>query len=385
MAESFNDGPDVAIFFGRPGRSDILAEQLRARGCRVVLYNNGGTPGAYVPLHHSLLPILFRVFSTNHQVYFTPLSFVPSLCLCLNRLLRGSPCVLNATGLKSATYRERSSRWPFRRAAEVWLYPALMKWIMARAGWIICNSRYLQEQLNSKFPRHAHKISTIYNGIEFDRFASGRGLTAGGIPAKSPQLLAVMTWNYRGKAEGAKLLIDSMGLITKQCPEARLVIAAKTMHDGYAQEIEAYLAGKSWKDSVKILYNQTNIPDLLASSDLFLYAAAAESNDSLPRALLEAHAAGLPIVTTATSGCPEIVEDSISGFVVPYDETTMAERVIELLAHPNKREEMARAGRKRVTKLFSWDLMGREYADLFLRLISIQREIDATNRLIRIQ
>ena len=383
--KSATDCPNIGIFFGRPGRSDILAEHLRARGFRVVLYNNRGTPGAYVPVRHSFLPVLFRVLSTKHDVYFTPLSFVPSLCLCLNRLLRGLPCVLNATGLKSATYRDRASRWPFRRAAEVWLYPALMKWIMAKADCVVCNSRYLQGELESQFSKHAHKISTIYNGIEFDRFTSGRRLALDSIPAKAPTLLAVMTWNYKGKAEGAKLLIDSMGLITKQCPEACLIIAAKTMHHGYAQEIETYLAGKSWKDSVKILYNQRNIPDLLASSDLFVYATAAESNDSLPRALLEAHAAGLPIVTTATSGCPEIVEDSVSGFVVPYDETAMAERVIKILAHPNRRQEMARRGRERVTKLFSWDLMGKEYADLLIQLISIQREIDETNRLIRIQ
>lgn len=379
------DYPSIGIFFGRPVRSEILAEKLRARGFNVALYNNQGIPGGYVAVPHSFLPVFLRLLSTNHQVYLTPLSFIPSLCLCLNRLLRGFPCVLNATGLKSATYRDRSKRWPVRRVAERWLYPAVMNWILARADWIVCNSRYLQGRFESEFPRYSHKMSTIYNGIEFDRFASGRPFIIDGVPLDAPKILAVMTWNYEGKAEGAKLLIDSMGLITQRYPAARLVIAAKTMHHSYAQEIEAYLAGKNWQDSIKIFYNQKNIPDLLASSDLFVYATAAESNDSLPRALLEAHAAGLPIVTTATSGCPEIVEDSVSGFVVPYDKKAMAKRVIELLAHPNKRAEMVRQGRERVYKLFNWDRMGEEYADLFLQLISIQREIDETNSLIRIQ
>ena len=368
-AKSDADYADVAIFFGRPGRSDILAQQLRSRGFHVTLYSNQGTAGAYVPLRNSFLPILIRVLSSKHQVYWTPLSFIPSICLCLNRMLRGRPCVLNATGLKSATYQDRSKKWPFRRAVVVWLYPAVMNWIIARADRIVCNSRYLQERLESELEKNASKISTIYNGIEFDRFSSERPVSRG-ISARAPRLLAVMTWNYKGKADGAKLLIDSMGLIVRNLPESRLIIAAKTMHPAYAQEIEAYLAGKEWQHAVTILYNQKNIPDLLANSDIFVYATAAESNDSLPRALLEAHAAGLPIVTTATSGCPEVVDDAVTGFVVPYAAPSMAERVIELFADPERRQEMGRRGRQRVQELFNWNRMGQEYANLFSALLA---------------
>jgi glycosyltransferase involved in cell wall biosynthesis len=190
-----------------------------------------------------------------------------------------------------------------------------------------------------------------------------------------------MTWNYKGKADGAKLLIDSMGLILKSVPESRLIIAAKAMHDGYAQEIEAYLAGTEWHHAVTILYNQRNIPDLLANSDIFVYATAAESNDSLPRALLEAHAAGLPIVTTATSGCPEIVDDAVTGFVIPYAAPSMAQRVIELLANPVRRQEMGRLGRQRVDSLFNWNRMGQEYANLFSALLATKHT--ATSKIVR--
>lgn len=361
---------DVAIFFGRPGRSAILAQQLRSRGFQVTLYSNQGRPGAYVPLRNSFVPILIRVLTSKHQVYWTPLSFIPSICLCLNRMLRRRPCVLNATGLKSATYQDRSKKWPFRRAVEGWLYPSLMNWIIGRADRIVCNSRYLQKRLESESKKNARKISTIYNGIEFERFSSGPPASIGGIAARPPTLVAVMTWNYKGKADGAKLLIDSMGLILRTVPESRLIIAAKTMHDGYAQEIEAYLAATEWHHAITILYNQKNIPDLLANSDVFVYATAAESNDSLPRVLLEAHAAGLPIVTTATSGCPEIVEDAVTGFVIPYAAPSIAQRVIELLADPVRRQEMGRLGRERVGALFNWNRMGQEYANLFSALLA---------------
>ena len=377
--------PDVGIFFGRPERSHILAGKLREHGFRVTLYNRRGAPGTFVCVRYAFLPALFRLFSTHHQVYLTSLSFVPSFSLCLNMAIRGLPYVFNTTGLKSAMYRDRSARRPFPRLLERWLYPTLMNKVLAGASRIVCNSRYLQSKLESQFPRHAHKMITIYNGIDFDLFASGRRISIEGIPVKTPKLVSTMTWDYQGKAAGARLLIEAMGLIVEKFPEARLIIAAKTNHSRYAREIENYLADRPWRSSIKILYNHDSISELLASGDLFMYATPAESNDSLPRALLEAHAAGLPIVTTATAGCPEIVEDTVTGFLVPYDADALAARVLELVQDPCKRAQFGKRGRERVQQLFAWDRMGEAYANLLREIIADQAQATKTNRLVQIR
>lgn len=364
------DHRDIGIFFGRPERSHMLADQLRSRGFRVTLYNRRGLPGTFVFVRYAFLPAFFHLLSTHHQVYLTSLSFVPSFSLYLNLAVRGLPYVFNATGLKSAMYRDRSARWPLPRLVERWVYPALMNRVLAGASRIVCNSRYLQGKLESQFPGFAYKMTTIYNGIDFDLFASGRRISIEGVPSDAPKLLATMTWDYEGKAAGARLIIDAMGLITERYPEARLIIAAKTNHLRYAQGIEDYLVTRPWKSSVKILYNQTSVTDLLASSDIFVYATPSESNDSLPRAVLEAHAAGLPIVTTATAGCPEIVDDTVTGFLVSYDAKAFGERVLDLLKDPGKRQQFGRSGRERVRELFNWDRMGEAYADLLLEIMS---------------
>ena len=379
------DSVDIGIFFGRPERSQILAGKLRDQGFRVTLYNRRGLPESFVLVRYAFLPALLRLCLTHHQVYLTSLSFVPSFSLRLNMALRDLPYVFNATGLKSAMYRDRSRRWRFAWLAERWLYPTLMNQVLAGASRIVCNSRYLQGKLASQFPQHAHKMMTIYNGIDFDLFASGRPISMEGIPAGAPKLLSTMTWDYEGKAAGARLLIDAMGLIAERYAEARLIIAAKTTHSRYAGEIEDYLATRPWKSSITILYNQTNISDLLASSDLFVYATPAESNDSLPRALLEAHAAGLAIVTTATAGCPEIVEDTVTGFVVPYDADLLAARVVELVKDPVKRDQFGRRGRERVHDLFAWDRMGEAYANLFSEIVSNQAQAAKAKRLVEIK
>ena len=363
-------GPDIAIFFGRPIRSQVLAEELRAQGLSAAIYNNEGTPGTYTPTPLSFFPALSRVFSTRHQLYLTSSCFVPAFSLYLNRRSRGIPYVFNAVGLMSPTYRERSGRRLLGPLAARWLYPALMNRIYAGASAIVCNSQYLQRRLASEFPQLAPKMLTIYNGIEFDRFASGQPLPMDGPSSKAAKLLAVMTWDHEGKSSGARLLIDAMGLIIEKIPEAHLTFAVYASHWGYARAIEGYVATRPWSSSITILYNQTNVPDLLASNDLFVYATPPESNDSLPRALLEAHAAALPIVTTATAGCPEVVENAVTGFLVPYDTQTLAMRALELLANPQRRREMGKLGQEHVRTRFSWQHMGAAYASLFRQIMA---------------
>ena len=362
--------PDIAIFFGRPIRSQALATELQIRGLSVAIYNNEGTPGTYTHTSLSFLPALSRLFSTRHQLYLTSSCFIPAFSLYLNWLFRGIPYVFNAVGLMSPTYHERSGRRLLGPLAERWLYPALMNRIYAGARAIVCNSEYLQKRLASEFPQLAPKMLTIYNGIEFDRFASGQPLPMDGPSSKAAKLLAVMTWDHERKSSGARLLIDAMGLIIEKIPEARLTFAAYASHWGYARAIEGYVATRPWSSSITILYNQTNIPDLLASNDLFVYATPPESNDSLPRALLEAHAAALPIVTTATAGCPEVVEDTVTGFLVSYDPQALAVRVLELLADPNRRRAMGKLGQEYVRTQFSWQHMGSAYARLFRQIIA---------------
>lgn len=371
---------DVGIFFGRPVRSHLLAEELRGRGFSVTLYNNQGVPGTYVAVRMAFVPAFRHLLTTHHQIYVTSFCFVPAMCLYLNRLVRGIPYVFNAVGWMPATYRLRAGRLPLAHVLEDSLYPALTNRILGGASSIVCNSQYLQRRLERAFPHYAQKMVTIYNGIEFEKFAAGKRIHLEGVSPDARTLLAVMTWDHEAKASGARLLIEAMGPISRAFPTTRLVLAAKAKHRRFAQEIEQFLATVPWKDCITILYNQTNIPDLLASSELFVYATPADSNDSLPRALLEAHAAGLPIVATATAGCPEVVEHSVTGFLTSYTAQSLSERIIELLHDPSKGRDMGRRGQDRVRRLFSWEQMADAYAAVFRHIKRVDGRPCGTKR-----
>jgi glycosyltransferase involved in cell wall biosynthesis len=150
--------------------------------------------------------------------------------------------------------------------------------------------------------------------------------------------------------------------------DAKLVIAAKISHSRYGDQHQQYVKTKPWGNSISFLFNYTNIPDLLASADIFVFATPNNSNDSLPRAILEAHSAGLPVVTTNTSGCPEIVRDGMTGFVVPYRAEALANRILFLMDQPQLRKDMGREAKKWISKNFNWEQMADEYADLFLEV-----------------
>jgi len=365
--------PEIGIFLARPDRTYYMAKGLRERGFKVAHYNTRGyLDDPYIKVSGNGASALARVLRTDHDVYFTSLSFAPSLSLYANRVLRRKPYVFNYTGMKWEMFRERSKGKPFARLLERRLYPFLLDRVLAGASRIVCNSRFLEHAMATRYPQYRNRLLTIYNGVEVERYASGRRRRISGARDDDLIVVSVTSIDYEGKAKGVEVMIDAFGCVWAQCRRVKLVIAAKTSNFQHGERIQGYLGSKPWRDSVIVLYNHGDIPDLLASGDVFVYATRRGSNDSLPRAVLEAQAAGLPVVTTDTAGCPEIVQDGITGFVEPGDDTGLAQRILELIGRPELRREMGRAAHARIRDTFSWDRMADQYGALFLAIAGIR-------------
>jgi glycosyltransferase involved in cell wall biosynthesis len=91
--------------------------------------------------------------------------------------------------------------------------------------------------------------------------------------------------------------------------------------------------------------------------------------EGLPVVLLEALVAAVPVVATAVGGTPEVVEDGVSGYLVPArDPAALADRIAAILASPDRARAMGRRGRERVKAEFSLARQGLEYQRLFERL-----------------
>ena len=361
--------PSIGIFLARPDRSFYMVKKLRERGFEVVHYNTEGYKNDdWIRVRRGFVPALSHLLlRTDQDVYFASLSFVPSLSIYLNRLLRGKPYVFNSTGVKSEMFKDRSKGKPFANFFQNRFYPFLLERIFAGASRIVCNSRFLESTLASRYPQYRARLLTIYNGIDFDRYTSGRHQSIPGVSEGDFILLCVTSLDFENKSKGLQLVIDAFGHVQAKRREAKLVVAANASGP-YRQLTEEYLTSKPWRDRVTFFYNHRNIPDLLASGDIFLYATPSNSNDSLPRALLEAQASGLPAVATDTSGCPEIVRDGVTGFVVPYRAEAMAEKILQLMEDPQLRRDMGSKARDWILHTFNWDQMADNYADVFQQI-----------------
>src|SRR5205823_4213277 len=91
--------------------------------------------------------------------------------------------------------------------------------------------------------------------------------------------------------------------------------------------------------------------------------------EGLPNVVLEAFAAEVPVVATAVGGTPEVIEDGVSGYLVPPgDADVLAARILDALANEERRLEMGRQGHQRVCADFTFAAQARSYARLFAEL-----------------
>jgi glycosyltransferase involved in cell wall biosynthesis len=110
-----------------------------------------------------------------------------------------------------------------------------------------------------------------------------------------------------------------------------------------------------------------DVPELLAASDLFVLSSRSEG---LPISVLEAMAAGLPVVASAVGGIPELVVDGETGRLVPPgDPEALGDVLRELLADPDLRQQMGAAGRARAEELFDLPRFRQAHVELYERLL----------------
>ena len=95
--------------------------------------------------------------------------------------------------------------------------------------------------------------------------------------------------------------------------------------------------------------------------------------EGLPNVVLEAFAAAVPVVATAVGGTPEVIDDGVSGSLVPAgDPVALANRLLDLLADEGRRQAMGAAGRQCVRESFTFAAQARRYLQLFDELTNVR-------------
>ena len=194
----------------------------------------------------------------------------------------------------------------------------------------------------------ADRISTIWNGIDLDRFAFT------GCVAAGPVVCVARLSPEKNIAD----LLRAAAIVSAKDANFRLRIAG----DGPCRAELAQLAQElKLGSAVEFLGEVRDVPALLAEASLFVLPSKSEG---ISLTLLEAMARGLPVVTTRVGGNPEVVDPGRTGLLVPSrDPAALAAAILQVRGNA----EMGRAGRTRVETHFDAAEMVKKYETLYDR------------------
>jgi len=190
-------------------------------------------------------------------------------------------------------------------------------------------------------------VVDVPNGIDTDDFA---GVDPALVAARRRELLGdtpgplVLSVGNLLLSKGHAHLVEATGLLAPSFPGLRVVIVGRL--EEAAPALRATIVACGLERHVALLGQRRDVAALLAAADLFVLPSLWEG---LPLALLEAMAAGTPVVATAVGGVPRVVEDSVTGrLVAPGDAAGLATALADLLADPEGAQRMALAGQAHV-------------------------------------
>ena len=241
--------------------------------------------------------------------------------------------------------------------------------VCQRYGWsrvdrVLSVSTRLAERMSREIGFPLDRVQTIRNGVELSRFAGLMGRAdarlALGLPVEAPVVGAV------GRLVPVKDhvgLVEAAALLGRDGLRPVVVIAG----DGPLRaDIETRAAALGVGSQVRLLGHRQDIDTVFAALDIFVLSSRSEG---LSNTILEAMAAGVPVVATRVGGADEMVVEGTTGLLVPAaSPEELATALRRLLLDPALRTTMGHAGRARVEQAFDLAETVRRYEALYTDL-----------------
>ena len=229
---------------------------------------------------------------------------------------------------------------------------------------VIANSEAVKEDAVRQEKLPAQKVIVIYNGIDPDRFKllPDHGLRRSLGLERCDPVVGVVANFIRYKVH--EFFLDAWASVVKKCPAGMALF----LGDGPERsDIQSRVNAMGLGPSVRFLGIRNDVPALLAIMDLVVQPSLQEG---FCNAILEAMAAGKPVVATAVGGNPEAVVHGETGLLVPPgDGRALAEAMVWILEHPAEAARFSAAARRRVAEHFDSMTMVRQYEAVYTALV----------------
>jgi glycosyltransferase involved in cell wall biosynthesis len=204
----------------------------------------------------------------------------------------------------------------------------------------------------------AQIVSTVHVGVEGPSSPSSDGQ----IPPLRHCILSVGQIKPLKRHEDA---IRALALLSPEMPQLRLLIPGPVMEEGYRKELEDLARDLGLSERVELMGMRQDVPRLMREADCLVLCS---EREAFANVIVEAMAAGLPVVASAVDGSKEAVKDGESGYLVPVGDVEGYARALRtILNDADLRRRMAETGRRLVSEKYSAPRMGEQIADVYRR------------------
>jgi L-malate glycosyltransferase len=341
-----------------PQRYDVTLGCLRVRGpllqkltgSNVSLrefYPKGGfdSPGGI----YQMLRLAFFLRKNNFQIVHTH---------DLYANLLGIPAAMIArTPVIISSRRDLGHLKWYQGGRRVWL-----RRLQNFSAIVLANAEAIRESLVAEDGFAPEKIRVIYNGIDLGRFTTQSRDRNWLIPGTEREKWIVLVGNMHSDVKGHPWLIEAAVAIVREFPQVRFLLVG----DG-AQRANYEQQAAERRLNFSFLGRREDVPRILACCDIAVLPSKAEG---LPNAVLEYLAAGLPTVASRVGGNGEIVQDGVTGLLVPpEDSAALAEALLRFLRDPGTATAIGARAREFVSANFSFQRMIEKTDQLYSELL----------------
>lgn len=230
---------------------------------------------------------------------------------------------------------------------------------------VMVNSRAVAQDVRRTERFAAGKMFLIYNGLDIARDFPDDGSRMPpdiGVASGDPAITYVA--NLR-EDKAHRCLVEAARTVVAAFPSARFLFVGR--EDREAASVRAKIRELRLERNIVLTGPRKDVPAILKSSCLVAHPG---EQEGLSNAILEAMAAGIPVVASRAGGNPEAVSDGATGLLVPPgNPDALASAILQLLRDPAKARTMGRAGSERARQRFSMDHMVTAAEKTYLELL----------------
>ncbi|MBN2105747.1 glycosyltransferase [bacterium] len=227
-------------------------------------------------------------------------------------------------------------------------------WLAMRyAKAILANSERGRQVILNQWKINDEKVYVIHNGINIDHYSNKETKTHKNIR---------MSWIGKPtRAKNIQMMLDVAEMVYRSIQNTEFRIIGPGLSENEFELSDQY------KSFVRLMGPRRDVPEILKNTDIFILTSRSEG---LPNVIMEAMAAGKPVVATDVGGVSELVQHGKTGYLVPSgDVEKMTEAIMDLIEHPEKREAFGYEGRISIESYFSIEKMVRKTENLYLSII----------------